>query len=99
MKTKIDFRRGDYSLKNRATEIVEKSKSESNDDMIFEIVKWQEDTCFTLCYWVQYKTDFDLRFVGSRPMEFIKDDDFLFLMKLGQTILDNLDLDNEVKIY
>lgn len=45
-----------------------------------EIVKWEREACYTICYWV----DDDLKFVGDRPISDEIDWDTLrILIKIG----------------
>lgn len=60
-----------------------------------EIVYWKRDSsnkdfCYTLAYWAYTREGFELKFIGSRPLDAgVRWPDFGKLVRLGQHIADD----------
>lgn len=54
-----------------------------------EIVAWEDKHCYTIASWEYSKEVYELCFVGRRPFDSaINPNDFVYLCKIGQDILD-----------
>lgn len=55
-----------------------------------EIVFWNEnETCFSLLFWLFTDEGYDIRFVGDRAFRYGNEDVTWRLMRYGQNFLDN----------
>ena len=70
MEFSFNWKHKDYEIR--------KTQSVSSNHDYWELVKWEEHngkrTCFTLAQF-DNSNDCDLRFIGSRPFEYIDDED------------------------
>lgn len=89
----MSFKYKDYELRACPKHLARFSPEEKNTTIDF--VKWNTDStgrkyCFSLAYFVRDSEGYDLRFVGSRPFEYIADEDVKIVwsaLKHAQEIL------------
>ena len=94
MGLEFSFKYKDYELRACPKHLVRLSPEEKNETIDF--VKWEIDStgrkyCFSLAYLERDSVGYKLYFVGSRPFEYIADEDLKILwraLKYAQEILD-----------
>ena len=89
----------DYELRAVPKRLVRFRKDEENHTI--ELIKWntKEDGkkyCFTIAYWQNTNSGYELKAVEDRIFEFIDDEDIALIwqqLKLAQKVLDKFELE------
>jgi hypothetical protein len=88
MKMKMNIELG--KLEFRRVEPLGEFRKAKEKGETFEIVKWNDENCYTLCHFKLFCDGYSASFIGARPFDLEEDEkrDFYKLMELAQRILD-----------
>ena len=93
-----------YELRAVPKRLVRFSEDEENHTI--ELIKWNtkdgKKYCFTIAYWQNTNSGYELKAVGDRIFEFIDDEDIPLIwqqLKLAQKVLDKFELEDTFEEY
>lgn len=90
MELQFNWKHKDYELRAIPKNPVRLKPTDEN--YTIELIKWRNDSCFTLAYWTEREDGYVLAFVGSRPLDEIELGDIQTIWKQlvkAQKILNN----------
>lgn len=93
IRLQFNWKYKDYELRAIPRGLIRTNPKEEN--YTIELLKWSEDTCYTLLYWKCNRDGYEVKFVHDRPFTNIGDKDLLIIweqMIKAQEVLDNFEL-------